>query len=166
MKRSAKSRLTSVFAVATLSIAAASSAMAEYRLTAFGNTLGYRSLITADVETVESTFSGISLSGLNHFEANNLCVAQIIMREFEAAIESCESALLKVGKSYSTRPMAISSATASIYSNMAVAKAMNGDASSAVRDIETASSFISSDKNVILNYEQIAPATNLTAAVN
>lgn len=166
MKPSSKSRLASLFAVAVLSIAATSSALAEYRLTAFGNTIGYRSLLSADVKAIESTFAGINLSGLDHFEANNLCVAQILLNDFDEAISSCEAALVKAGKSFSTRPMAINSATASIYSNMAVAKALSGDKSSAVDAIEAALSYQSGDKNINTNYSQISSTTSLTASIH
>lgn len=165
MKRSSKSRLASLFAVAALSIAATSSALAEYRLTAFGNTIGYRSLVSVDVQAIESTFAGINLSGLDHFEANNLCVAQILLKDFDEAISSCEAALEKVDKAFSTRPMAINSATASIYSNMAVAKALSGDKPSAVEAIEAALSYKSGDKNINTNFSQLSSTASLTASI-
>jgi Flp pilus assembly protein TadD len=62
-------------------------------------------------------------------------------------------------------PAVINLATASIYSNMAVAKAMNGDKASAIKDLELAMSYNSMDKNVNTNYDQLSPATNLTAAL-
>ncbi|MFT4888728.1 MAG: tetratricopeptide (TPR) repeat protein [Pseudohongiellaceae bacterium] len=166
MKRTkARSRIASLLIAGALSITAASSALAEYRLTAFGNTIGYRSLISADVESIESTFGRISLSGLDHFEANNLCVAHILLKDFNQAISTCNAAIEKTKKAYSTSPMAINSATASIYSNMAIAKAMSGDKISAIQDLELALSFNRQDKNVNTNYNQLSSIANLTAAL-
>jgi hypothetical protein len=166
MKRTkARSRIASLFIAGALSITAASSALAEYRLTAFGNTIGYRSLISADIESIESKFGRVNLSGLDHFEANNLCVAQILLKDFDEAISTCTEAIIKTEKAYSTSPMAINSATASIYSNMAIAKAMSGDKISAMQDIELALSFNRQDKNVNTNYKQLSSIENLTAAL-
>lgn len=158
-------RIASLFLTGVLSIAATSSALAEYRLTAFGDTLGYRSLISVDVEGIQSKFEGADLSRLNHFEANNLCVAQILLKDFDEAINSCNAAVSKTKKALAISPSVINLATASIYSNMAVAKAMNGDKASAIKDLELAMSYNSMDKNINTNYDQLSPVTNLTAAL-
>lgn len=166
MKRTkARSRIASLFVAGALSLTAASSALAEYRLTAFGNTMGYRTLISAKVEDIQSRFDGVAIRGLNHFEANNLCVAQILLKDFEEAISTCTEAISKTEKAFAVNPMAINSATASIYSNMAIAKAMSGDKISAIKDLELALSFNKQDKNVNTNYDQLSSITNLTAAL-
>lgn len=160
-----RSHIASVFVAGALLIAAASSAQAEYRLTAFGDTIGYRSLISADVENIETTFGGMSLSRLDYFEANNLCVAQILLKDFDEAISTCTAAISKTERVFAINPAATNSATASIYSNMAVAKAMSGDKISAIKDLELAFSFNRKDKNMKANYDQLAPSANLTAAL-
>lgn len=166
MKRTkARSHIASLLVAATLSMTAATSALAEYRLTAFGNTMGYRTLISADVEDIQSRFRGLAISNLDHFETNNLCVAQILLKDFDEAISTCTEAISKTEKAFAVKPMEINSATASIYSNMAIAKAMNGDKISAMKDLELARSFNKQDKNVNTNYEQLSSIANLTASL-
>ena len=161
----ARSRIASLFIAGALSITAASSVLAEYRLTAFGDTIGYRSLISADIESIQSTFGEVSLTGLDHFEANNLCVAQILLKDFDQAISTCNAAISKTKKAFAVSPMAINSAAASIYSNLAIAKAMSGDKDSAIKDLELAITFNSKDKNANTNYDRLSPIANLTAAL-
>lgn len=140
---------------------ATSGAFADYRLTAFSDTLGFRALVHKDIAEAESAFASRSLDSMDYFEANNLCVAQILLEEFEAAISSCSSALEKsIGSSELTvRNEKV--ALASVYSNLAVAKAMTGDTVGANVDLEMALSLNQRDGNASINYALIS--TNLIA---
>lgn len=167
MKLSSKifPRVASLFMVTTLSILSTSSALAEYRLTAFGHTMGFAGLVQADLERIESTFKDRNIDKLDHFEANNLCVAQILLKDLDQAIASCTAAADKADGAFALGPDVLNSAKATIYSNMAVAKAMNGDKISAIKDLEIAKSFNAKDRNVSSNYNQLAPTENLTASI-
>lgn len=157
------STLATVGGFALASLLAANTALAEYRVTAFGHTMGYEDLIKADSDAVESTFAGKSLSGLDYSEANNLCVAQILLKDFDAAIASCEAAVTKAERAFDINVADIDSVKASIYSNMAVAKALGGKQAEASKDLELALEFNSRDKNANTNYLQLSTLENLTA---
>jgi hypothetical protein len=157
------STLATVGGFALASLLAANTAMAEYRVTAFGNTTGFEDLIATNIEGIQSTFANKSLSSLDYSEANNLCVAQILLKEFDAAVASCESAVTKAERTFEINVRDIDSVKATIYSNMAVAKALGGKAAEASKDLELALQFNSHDKNAITNYSQLSTLANLTA---
>ncbi len=168
MKRATRSisTLATVGGFALASLLTANTAMAEYRVTAFGHTTGYSELITANMDAVESTFAKKSLSGLDYSESNNLCVAQILMKDFDAAVLSCESAAVKAEKSFEISARDVDSVKASIYSNMGVAKALAGNDIEATKDLELALKLNARDKNAMTNYSQLSTLENLTAGSN
>ncbi|MFT4861515.1 MAG: hypothetical protein ACI95C_000725 [Pseudohongiellaceae bacterium] len=168
MKRATRSisTLATVGSFALASLLAANTAMAEYRVTAFGHTTGFSELISANLEAVETTFSKKSLSGLDYSESNNLCVAQILMKDFEAAVVSCESAAVKADKSFEINARDVDSVKASIYSNMGVANALAGNDTKATQDLELALKLNARDKNAMTNYSQLSSLENLTAGSN
>jgi len=140
---------------------ATSGALADYRLTAFSDTVGFQALLEKDLTEAEITFASRSLKNMDYFEANNLCVAQILLEEYDAAITSCSSALTKSESSSELTFRNEKMALASIYSNLAVAKVMTGDAAGANVDLEMALSLNEKDGNASINYDLIS--TNLIA---
>jgi Flp pilus assembly protein TadD len=165
MKRATRSfsTLATVGGFALASLLTANTALAEYRVTAFGHTMGYSELITSDLQAIETTFSKKSASALDYSAANNLCVAQILLKEFDAAVQSCEIAVVKAGRSFEISLADLDSVKASIYSNMAVAKALAGNDSEATKDLELALKYNAKDQNANTNYSQIGMLENLTA---
>ncbi len=160
MKSFSRSKLA-LLALTLSSSFATSGALADYRLTAFSDTPGFLALVREDLEKAEATFASRSLKNMDYFEANNLCVSQILFEEYDAAITSCSSALEKAGFSSELTFENEKLALASIYSNLAVAKAMAGDTAGASLDLETALSLNEKDGNASMNYNLIS--TNLVA---
>lgn len=150
-----------LIALALTSSFATSGALADYRLTAFSDTVGFRALVNEDLPAAKSAFASHSLKTMDYFEANNLCVAQILLEEFEAAITSCSSALEKAEASSELTVRNQKVALAAVYSNLAVAKAITGDTAGASIDLEMALSLNQKDGNASLNYDLIS--TNLIA---
>lgn len=148
-------------ALALASSFATSGALADYRLTAFSDTVGFKALVDEDLAAAKSAFASRSLKRMDYFEANNLCVAQILLEEFESAITSCSSALEKAETSSELTIRNEKVALASVYSNLAVAKAITGDTAGASSDLEMALSLNQKDGNASLNYDLIS--TNLIA---
>ena len=90
---------------------------------------------------------------MDFLELNNLCVLELLVKDFSSAIESCETAL---GKSTSTRGIGFGAkkkVEASIHSNLAVAKALSGDLEGAEKELEMALSLNSLDSNAKANLE-------------
>lgn len=160
MKYFSHSKLA-LIALTLASSFATSGALADYRLTAFSDTIGFKALVDEDLAATKSTFASRSLKGMDYFEANNLCVAQILLEEFEAAITSCSSALEKAETSSELTIRNEKVAIASVYSNLAVAKAITGDTAGASIDLEMALSLNQKDGNASINYDLIS--TNLVA---
>lgn len=160
MKYLSHSKLA-LIALTLASSFATSGALADYRLTAFSDTVGFKALVNEDLSAAKSTFASRSLKKMDYFEANNLCVAQILLDELEAAITSCSSALEKAKSSSELTIRNEKVALASVYSNLAVAKAMTGDTVGANVDLEMALSLNQRDGNASINYALIS--TNLIA---
>lgn len=151
----AKPRLA-VIAAGLGSMLAAGSAAAEYRVTAFGDAIAYKALISMDVDSAKSAFYTKDLTKLDFVAANNLCVTQILSKELSAAIETCSMALEKVDLDFELTSVLEKEAKASIYSNLAVAKAMSGDYTGASADLERALELNGRDRNATVNYSQIS----------
>lgn len=147
------------FIVLIFSIAsafAAGAASADYRVTAFGDTKAYTALIGGDVSGAQANFIAARPSSLDFAEANNLCVTEILSKDYVAAIEACEIALDKIKYDPYITATSRKSAKASIYSNLAVATAMLGDFSAASSFLEISLSFNASDENALINYDLIS----------
>lgn len=164
MKLFTTSRLI-LSAIGLSSLLAAGTAAADYRVTAFGDAVAYRALMTRDVESAKSAFSSKDLAKLDFIAANNLCVTQILAKELGSAIESCSIALEKVESDFGLGLMTEKSAKASIYSNLAVAKAMSGDVAGASSDLEKALMLNSRDRNASSNYNLISSTVSATAEI-
>ncbi|MEX0963892.1 MAG: hypothetical protein WDZ52_07630 [Pseudohongiellaceae bacterium] len=145
--------LTSAFAT--------TSAFADYHLTAFSDTVGFQALLAEDVAAAKATFASRRIERMDYFEANNLCVAQILMEEFDAAIASCSTALDKAEFSSELTVERENIALAAIYSNLAVAKVMVGDTAGANSSLEIALLLNEKDGNANMNYNLIS--ANLVA---
>ena len=168
MKLFTKSRIA-IAALGLGSMLAAGTASADYRVTAFGDAVAYKALIAKDVASAKSAFYTTDLTKLDFIAANNLCVTQILAKELSAAIESCSLALDKAESDLELTVSTEKSAKASIYSNLAVAKAMSGDLTGASVDLEKALLLNSRDRNAVSNYSLIsstmpAPAADIAQA--
>jgi|TARA_B110000305_G_scaffold236870_1_gene299062 hypothetical protein len=160
MKYLSHSKLA-LLALTLASSFATSGALADYRLTAFSDTAGFQALVKEDLAKAKSIFASRSLKNMDYFETNNLCVAQILFEEYDAAIASCSSAIAKSKFSSELTFGNEKVALASIYSNLAVAKVMAGDGAGANVDLEMALSLNQKDSNASINYDLIS--TNLIA---
>jgi len=150
-----------LLAIALASTFSTSGALADYRLSAFSDTAGFRALVKKDTAKAKETFASRKLEDMDYFEANNLCIAQILLEEFDEAIESCSTALELVETSSELTVSNERVAIAAVYSNLAVAKAMAGDKLGASADLEIALSLNGKDDNARINYDLIS--TNLLA---
>ena len=148
--------------ITVLLIGMSGAAQAEYRLKAFGGTLGYRAIISGDAVRAVEVFENRRTSRMDFLELNNLCVAQILNDQLEEAIISCESALQNVGRFRAVTSADKRHARASIYSNIAVAKAKNGDFDGANEAMEMARTHNGQDQSINSNRELILE--NLVAA--
>ena len=136
----------------------------EYRLSAFADVLGYAQILAKDVIEAKEFMSYRAKKKADFLELNNFCVLGVLVEDFSAAIESCEAAL---GISDKSRGIGFSSkkkALASIHSNLAVAKALNGDLEGAEYELEVALSLNSRDANVKVNIQWLENS-NLIAAL-
>ena len=131
-------------------------AAAEYRVTAFGDSTGFDALLQGDEEAAKAQMSVANLAELNFAEANNLCVAEILGKDFESAMSACLVSLDKIKFASDVSPMSAKSAKASIYSNLAVAKALAGDLKGASTALEVALVYKSTDSNALNNFDLVS----------
>jgi hypothetical protein len=149
---------TRIFA-AVIGLAAmltAGTAAAEYRVTAFGNAKAYTALISKNLSDAEIAFSRSKLEVLDFGSSNNLCVTKILGNELDEAVGACEAALEKLNSEIYISASSEKAAKASIYSNLAVAKALGSDLSAASTLLEISLSHNPDDENAQINYELIA----------
>ena len=133
-----------------------SSAGDEYRLSAFADVSGYAQIKSNNIEEAKEFIVARSGKKMDFLELNNLCVLELLVKDFSSAVESCETALIK---STSTRAIGFGAkkkVAASIHSNLAVGKALNGDLEGAKIELEMALSLNSFDKNAKANLEWLA----------
>lgn len=160
MKTMAHSKIAAL-TLALASTFAATGAFADYRVAAFSDTLGFRALLKEDMAVIEKTFAARDVERMDFFEINNLCVAQILMDEFDAAVSSCSKALEKADYSSELTVEGEKIALAAIYSNLAIARVMSGDSAGASAALEASLSLNEKDSNASMNYDAIK--TNLVA---
>ena len=160
MKSIAHSKIAAL-ALTLASTFATTGAFADYHVAAFSDTLGFGALLKKDVALVEKTFATSKVERMDFFEINNLCVAQIILEDFESAVSSCGVALEKADYSSELTAEGQKVALAAIYSNLAIAKVMSGDSAGASVALETSLSLNQKDGNASMNYDLIK--TNLVA---
>ena len=137
----------------SVAFSALSSANEEYRLSAFADVLGYAQIKSKDIASAKEFMSVRSQKKLDFLELNNLCVLGVLVEDFNAAIDTCEVAIEKSGKSREIGFSSKKKALASIHSNLAVAKALSGDIEGAHYELQMALSLNSRDTNIILNLE-------------
>ena len=142
--------------VALLSLFVSNIAIAEYKLTAFGDSTAYAALINQDVDGARAKLRFISMQEMDFADANNLCVAEVLEKDFAAAVAACELALERVELEPYISLLSESLAKASIYSNLAVAKALAVDLSAASSYLELSLSLNDEDANALSNYDLIS----------
>jgi len=145
-----------VAALGLCSVFLSGAASADYRVTAFGHSSEFEALLAGDVESAKSILGERSLARLDFVEANNLCVTQILAKEFPAAELACATALEKVESEYSMGIVTRKEAKASIYSNLAVALAMSGKIDEAEAALEQALMLNGKDRNAVANYSLLS----------
>ena len=101
---------------------------------------------------------------LDFLELNNFCVLGVLVEDFSAAIESCEAAIKLSAKSREIGFFSKKKVLASIHSNLAVAKALSGDAEGAENELQMAITLNSRDGNVKMNIEWLE-SSNLIASL-
>ena len=124
----------------------------DFRLTAFEGALGFSELTKGEAKIAHDMLSARSLTRSDYSELNNLCVSEIILEDFASAIEACELALNEKNKSRDLGFNQKKKITASILSNLAVAKALGGDLVGAQLDLETSLSLNRKNKSAISNF--------------
>lgn len=125
----------------------------DFRLTAFKGALGFSELTKGEAKIAHDMLSARSLTRSDYSELNNLCVSEIILGDFASAIETCELALNEKDKARDLGFSQKKKITASILSNLAVAKALGGDLVGAQLDLETSLSLNRKDKSAISNFD-------------
>lgn len=148
-----------VAALGFCSAVMAGTAAADYRVTAFGHASEFDALLTGDVASAKTILGDRSLTSLDFVEANNLCVTEILAKDFAAAELACASALKKVDIQYSMGVFTRKEAKASIYSNLSVALAMSGRVAEAEAALEQALLLNRHDKNAVANYSLLSSAS-------
>ena len=136
----------------------------EYRLSAFADVLGYAQIQAKEVIEAKEFMSYRTKKKGDFLELNNLCVLGVLVEDFSAAIESCETALEISDRSRGIGFSSKKKALASIHSNLAVAKALNGDLEGAEYELEVALSLNSRDANIKVNIQWLENS-NLVAAL-
>ena len=125
----------------------------DFRLTAFKGVLGFSELTKGEAKIAHDMLSARSLTRSDYSELNNLCVSEIILEDFASAIETCELALNEKDKARDLGFSQKKKITASILSNLAVAKALGGDLVGAQLDLETSLSLNRKNKSAISNFD-------------
>lgn len=157
-------KLTSTF-MAILCLIASTAASAEYRVSPFHDTLGYRDILSGDVtEAIKAAEKKQSVRRLNFWELNNLCVAQIMALELTDAVSTCESAAQDLESKKSVRNTQKRKAAAQIYSNLGVARALSGDLVQANAEFETAISFDGRNRDGRFNLDEVRAEMSTVAA--
>ncbi len=155
MKHLSKGKMvTACVGLCTLFMAGAASA--EYRVTAFGQSAGFKAILAGDIDSASAVLGRRDLSELDFVDANNLCVTQILSKHYEAAVATCSIALDEVESDLSIGVMTERTAKASIISNLAVALAQTGDFTAAGAALEKALSLNSQDRNALVNYDLVS----------
>ncbi len=156
MKFSIKSQV--VFIIAGFcSLIFSANALADYRVTALGHSSEFGALLGKNVSNAKVILSDQPLVNLDFLEANNLCVTHILDKNYTAAELACSAALEKLDSISIMEEVTMGTVTrrkakSAIYSNLAVAKALNGDVTNAVAALEEALSVNPGDRNAIANY--------------
>jgi len=158
MNRPAIKSIATLF-FSAIALLSANASFADYRVTAFGDTKAFAALLEGDVVAAQRYFSSNRPGSLDFAEANNLCVTEILAKDYASAVAACEIALDKLKFYPYINAMSAKSAKASIYSNLAVATAMLGNLDAASRYLEVSLSFNSKDENALINYDLISSNT-------
>lgn len=137
------------------------SAAAEYRLTAIAEATAYAALLSGDVARASEQFELASSSDMDFAALNNLCVKEVLARELDSALASCEAALDKLDLGAGLAIRGERAARAAILSNRAVAAALQGDVETALVDVERALALNGADRNARINRAELLRSESL-----
>jgi len=145
--------VTTVFVI--MSGLGCSFAAAEYQLTIFPEGKGYQSIQRGNAREILADFEYGRLRPRDFLDLNNICVSQILANRLENAILSCRKAVEQVPGSRTVAKLSKRKALATIYSNLAVARAKSGDLQGALNDLGVALNSYSPNSSAKINMDQI-----------
>jgi Flp pilus assembly protein TadD len=138
----------------------ASSALANYHVTAFGNSPGFKQIMSEDYANASVLLDSSVYSTNEYARLANLCVAQLKTKDVDAALKSCDRALslapAELRSSLVARTRKVSAVMTHLYSNRGVVRAVNGDLYGARADFEQAVALDDENSNARRNLEYVA----------
>tara|TARA_Y100001933_G_scaffold183876_1_gene182709 strand:+ start:13324 stop:13827 length:504 start_codon:yes stop_codon:yes gene_type:complete len=167
MTASRKSATTAALALTAL--LAVGSAHAGYRMTAFGDTLGFEEIMSENYDAASELLDS-RRAELNRYARHaNLCVSLLKSKDVDGAMESCQRALSVAPTDLnSSLLMGTGKRTAimtHLYSNRGVVRAVAGDVFGARADFERALSLDEDNANARANLEVIS-ASGIAGTAN
>jgi tetratricopeptide (TPR) repeat protein len=147
-------------AAIVVGLSLSTTALAEYRLTAFGGAPGFKQIMAEDYASASERLKWRSYDSHRYARYANLCVSQAMSSELEAALADCDRAVsvapadLSAGLSptYYRR----SSVLTHLYSNRGVVRALNGDRFGAREDFERALELDDTNVNAQTNLNHVS----------
>lgn len=133
-------------------IGASEVSLAEYYVSAFDHGDAFEQLMERNSVSANQVLSNSTLASTNYADQNNLCVSQILSTEYTSAINSCEKALSNV-TSRNIHDMRKQKSV--ISTNLAVAKALEGDRTGAIADLRNSMELYGRNKNASKNYDRL-----------
>lgn len=148
-----------IAAVALLAMHSATAA-AQYRVAAFSESAGFNSLLAGDLIAAERSLTRVRPKSMAYGDINNLCVLQILTKQYDDSVASCQSALRKLKQTSMTARQRKNMA-AEIYTNLAIAQHKQGDFRGAQNSLGKALSRNTSSGNaesnaIVLKINQVA----------
>jgi tetratricopeptide (TPR) repeat protein len=137
------------------SLTLATDATADYKVTAYQATPGYKALMAADYETAARA-APVPGSSVNRFAiTSNRCVAEVQLGNLDAALRTCNSALGEYSayQSFSYLPGNRRQEKASLLSNRGVVLALQGQIAEAEDDFVQALKYAPEHANAQANLE-------------
>ncbi len=139
----------------TGSLTFATQAIADYKVTAYEATPGYKALMAADYSAAAKA-SPTPGTSVNRFAVtSNRCVAEVQLGDLEAALSTCNSALgeFSAYRSFSYLPGSRREEKASLLSNRGVVLALKGQIAEAEEDFVQALKYQPEHANALANLE-------------
>jgi len=140
-------------------------ALAEYKVTAFSDAVGYKNLIKGGGPTAFETITGKKKGRMDFMDLNNLCVALIMSNRAPEAVKTCEMASRKLKTLKYNSGWGYRRASADVYSNLGVAKALSGDFTGASSDLEKAQRIFSRHQAIKDNIRKVSLETGSFATI-
>ena len=158
MTASLKSASTAAFALAAL--LAAGSVHAGYRMTAFGDTLGFDQIMSEDYDAASELLDSRYAEPNRYARHANLCVSLLKSKDVDGAMVSCQRALnvapTDLSSSLLPGPGKRTAIMTHLYSNRGVVRAVAGDVFGARADFERALSLDADNANARSNLEYVS----------